>query len=70
MSTSGTGSKPVNEPPLRCSVCQRVCPDDPASRVFRPFCSRRCQQVDLMRWMDGRYAIVEEIDPELIEDVE
>lgn len=26
-----------------------------------PFCSERCRQVDLLRWSDGKYAIVEPI---------
>ena len=29
-----------------------------ASKTF-PFCGERCQQVDLLRWSDGKYAIVE-----------
>ena len=33
-----------------------VCGDDTAPR-WRPFCSRRCADVDLGRWMTGRYAI-------------
>ncbi len=36
----------------RCSVCRR--PVDPR---FRPFCSARCKQVDLGRWLDGHYAV-------------
>ena len=32
-----------------------------------PFCSVRCQQIDLYRWSEGKYAIVEPIDPELID---
>ena len=24
---------------------------------FKPFCSRRCADIDLSRWLDGRYAI-------------
>ena len=35
-----------------CPVCRK--PADPA---YRPFCSRRCADVDLQRWMVGRYAI-------------
>jgi hypothetical protein len=23
----------------------------------RPFCSKRCRDLDLARWLDGRYAI-------------
>lgn len=36
----------------RCPVCGK--PLDPA---YRPFCSRRCADVDLQRWLSGRYAI-------------
>ena len=36
----------------KCPICGK--PTDPA---FRPFCSRRCREVDLSRWLSGRYAI-------------
>jgi uncharacterized protein len=35
-----------------CPICRK--PTDPA---FRPFCSKRCADVDLQRWFTGRYAI-------------
>ena len=35
-----------------CAICGK--PVDPA---FRPFCSKRCADVDLQRWFTGRYAI-------------
>jgi endogenous inhibitor of DNA gyrase (YacG/DUF329 family) len=35
-----------------CAVCDR-----PATAEFRPFCSRRCADVDLQRWFSGAYAI-------------
>ncbi|MDX1540556.1 MAG: DNA gyrase inhibitor YacG [Geminicoccaceae bacterium] len=38
--------------PPRCPICGR--PRDP---VFRPFCSKRCKQVDLARWMNEVYAV-------------
>ena len=43
-----------------CPICQKTVPpaSDPNS-TFAPFCSRRCKEVDLARWCDGRYAIVE-----------
>ena len=25
--------------------------------AYRPFCSRRCADLDLQRWLSGRYAI-------------
>ena len=36
----------------RCSICGA-----PAVLAFRPFCSRRCSDVDLSRWLRGAYAI-------------
>ncbi|MBX3484764.1 DNA gyrase inhibitor YacG [Phenylobacterium sp.] len=38
--------------PARCAICGK--PVDPA---YRPFCSRRCADVDLQRWLSGGYAI-------------
>jgi hypothetical protein len=35
-----------------CPICGKAC--EPG---FRPFCSRRCADVDLQRWLSGRYAI-------------
>lgn len=36
-----------------CPVCNRTPPD----ARFRPFCSARCRQVDLGRWLAEDYAI-------------
>jgi endogenous inhibitor of DNA gyrase (YacG/DUF329 family) len=38
---------------------RRVCPTcgKPSDPNFRPFCSARCRDVDLHRWLSGRYAI-------------
>ena len=35
-----------------CPICGR-----PAIAEDRPFCSRRCVDVDLNRWLSGRYFI-------------
>jgi uncharacterized protein len=35
-----------------CPICKR-----PATAAFRPFCSKRCADVDLQRWFTGAYAI-------------
>ncbi|CAN1561596.1 zinc-binding protein [Rhabdaerophilaceae bacterium] len=45
----------------RCPICSK--PSDEASR---PFCSKRCADVDLHRWLGGNYAIpaAEEPDPD------
>jgi len=44
----------------KCPICGR--PTEPDQR---PFCSRRCADLDLQRWLSGRYAI-----PAAEEDVE
>jgi endogenous inhibitor of DNA gyrase (YacG/DUF329 family) len=38
----------------------------PQDEKYKPFCSRRCADVDLNRWFSGRYAIPaeEEHEPE------
>jgi len=40
-------------------MTERSCPicGKPADPAFRPFCSRRCRDVDLSRWLRGAYAI-------------
>jgi uncharacterized protein len=35
-----------------CAVCGK-----PQVERFRPFCSRRCADVDLHRWLSGAYAL-------------
>ena len=37
----------------------------PLSQAQFPFCSPRCRQIDLYRWSEGKYAIVEDRDPEV-----
>jgi uncharacterized protein len=35
-----------------CPICGKS-----AVEMFRPFCSRRCSDVDLNRWLSGVYAV-------------
>jgi uncharacterized protein len=35
-----------------CPICAK-----PAVEQYRPFCSRRCADVDLHRWFSGVYAV-------------
>lgn len=37
---------------MTCPICARA----PAA-AYRPFCSARCADVDLARWLTGSYAI-------------
>lgn len=54
---------------MGCPICNR-----PTDKAYRPFCSRRCADVDLGKWLTGSYAIpagrddAEDDDPELAED--
>ncbi|MGE0212616.1 MAG: DNA gyrase inhibitor YacG [Parvibaculaceae bacterium] len=45
----------------RCPICSKS-----AVRKYRPFCSARCADIDLNRWLRGVYAVpaLEEPDPE------
>jgi uncharacterized protein len=38
-----------------CSICGK-----PAAAGHKPFCSKRCANVDLHRWMNGAYVIAGE----------
>ena len=46
-----------------CAICGR-----PRVEKYTPFCSRRCADVDLYRWLNGKYAIP--ASPEADEDEE
>lgn len=37
---------------MTCPICSK-----PTSAQFRPFCSKRCANIDLGRWMNESYAI-------------
>ena len=54
-----------------CPICGKAvaAATDPGAN-FAPFCSRRCKEVDLIRWCEGRYAIIENIDPNRAADLE
>jgi endogenous inhibitor of DNA gyrase (YacG/DUF329 family) len=43
---SGERKKP------RCPICGK-----PTVETYRPFCSKHCADIDLGRWLDGRYAV-------------
>lgn len=49
MSETKTTRRPTSP---RCPIC-----NEPTSPVYRPFCSRRCADLDLGRWMTGAYAV-------------
>jgi uncharacterized protein len=51
--TTGGAGKP-------CPICGK-----PAAQATRPFCSPRCRDVDLNRWLTGSYIVpASDDDPE------
>ena len=49
---------------MACPICEK-----PTETAFRPFCSKRCADVDLARWFSGGYAIPAD-NPEDAEELE
>jgi endogenous inhibitor of DNA gyrase (YacG/DUF329 family) len=49
-SAKGQGSANDKEKP--CPICGK-----PATEASRPFCSERCRDVDLNRWLSGSYVV-------------
>jgi uncharacterized protein len=43
---------PTPGPRKICPICGK-----PTDEHYKPFCSRRCADVDLNRWLSGVYAI-------------
>lgn len=37
---------------MTCPICGK-----PTVQAFRPFCSKRCREIDLGRWLTGSYVI-------------
>ncbi|MFZ1468800.1 MAG: DNA gyrase inhibitor YacG [Paracoccaceae bacterium] len=37
---------------MSCPICAK-----PTDQAYRPFCSRRCADVDLARWLNESYRI-------------
>jgi endogenous inhibitor of DNA gyrase (YacG/DUF329 family) len=49
----------------KCPICRK-----PTETEYRPFCSRRCADVDLQRWLVGAYAVPASDDEVPTEDSE
>jgi endogenous inhibitor of DNA gyrase (YacG/DUF329 family) len=43
----------------KCPICGKA-----TNLEHRPFCSRRCADVDLQRWLSGRYVLPDSEDAE------
>ncbi len=49
---------------MSCPICKKQ-----TNPAYRPFCSKRCADIDLGKWLDGNYAIPGE-RPEDIENAQ
>ncbi len=49
---SARHTEKYSKPRPRCPICR-----DDVIVEFRPFCSKRCANIDLGRWLNGSYAI-------------
>jgi uncharacterized protein len=49
MSKRDSAPKPESK---ACPICGK-----PSQARFRPFCSARCQTIDLARWIGGNYRV-------------
>jgi endogenous inhibitor of DNA gyrase (YacG/DUF329 family) len=48
---------------IKCPTCGKPSVFEPSNK-FRPFCSERCQLLDLGRWADEKYSVPgESVDP-------
>jgi endogenous inhibitor of DNA gyrase (YacG/DUF329 family) len=61
--TTGVNSVTPLRPKRPCPECGR-----PSARETYPFCSKRCKDVDLNRWLKGAYVIPGRDDEEKAED--
>ena len=50
---------------MSCPIC-----DKPSTPRYRPFCSRRCADIDLARWLSGSYRVPSEEIEDLDEALE
>jgi hypothetical protein len=50
--TARAGKPAERKAVARCPICGK-----PTVKAHRPFCSKRCAEVDLGRWLKGRYTV-------------
>lgn len=52
MTSPSNDNSSKTKPDGRCPICEA-----PTVETYAPFCSRRCADVDLHRWLTGNYAV-------------
>jgi endogenous inhibitor of DNA gyrase (YacG/DUF329 family) len=48
---------------MKCPICKK-----PSSEAHKPFCSKRCADIDLGRWLTASYALPAPPEPDEEED--
>jgi endogenous inhibitor of DNA gyrase (YacG/DUF329 family) len=48
----GSPARAARKKAKGCPICGK-----PVTEEFKPFCSKRCTDIDLGRWLGGRYAV-------------
>jgi endogenous inhibitor of DNA gyrase (YacG/DUF329 family) len=59
MRSHAKDSMSEHSPNRICPICKK-----PTEERFRPFCSKRCADLDLAKWLKGDYAIAATGDDE------
>lgn len=57
--------------PQTCPICETELASNAAAQSpLFPFCCERCKLIDLHRWTEGKYAIIDPLTPEkLLEEL-
>ncbi|WP_170477247.1 DNA gyrase inhibitor YacG [Ruegeria arenilitoris] len=50
---------------MSCPIC-----GEDTLKKFRPFCSKRCADIDLAKWLNGSYAVPSQREEDMEADVE
>tara|TARA_B100001175_G_scaffold229441_1_gene196027 strand:- start:306 stop:476 length:171 start_codon:yes stop_codon:yes gene_type:complete len=43
---------PINKVKNKCPICKKI-----SKEPFSPFCSKKCSEEDLMKWLSDEYQI-------------
>ena len=49
---------------MSCPIC-----GEDTVKQFRPFCSKRCADIDLAKWLNGSYAVPSQREDDLDDEI-
>ncbi|SHE77087.1 hypothetical protein SAMN05444279_1082 [Ruegeria intermedia] len=50
---------------MNCPIC-----GEDTVKPFRPFCSKRCADIDLAKWLNGSYAVPSQREDDLDDEIQ